>query len=69
VWTGTLDALKLSIELRRGADGGAARERLLREVRTRFEITPEIAVIEAGAVERALASQVKPQRIVDRRGA
>ena len=69
VWTGTLDALKLSIELRRGADGGAARERLLREVRTRFEITPDIAVIEAGAVERALASQVKPQRIVDRRGA
>lgn len=69
VWTGTLDALKLSIELRRGADGGAARERLVREVRTRFEITPDIAVIEAGAVERALASQVKPQRIVDRRGA
>jgi phenylacetate-CoA ligase len=69
VWTGTLDTLKLSVELRRGADEKTARETIAAGVRKTFEITPEVAVIEHGAVERALASQLKPQRIVDRRSA
>lgn len=69
LWSGTLDVLRVSVELRRGADAAAVTGRIGAELRKIFEIGAEIVVIEPGTVERELMAQVKPQRIVDRRGA
>lgn len=66
--TDTLDAFRISVELSRGADGGAVTEALVRDVRATFEVTPEIAVLEPGTLEREFQTAVKQNRFVDRRG-
>lgn len=68
VETGTLDALRLSIELRRGAESADETERLIRAVKTTFELTPEVMVLEPGTLEREFAGQVKQVRFIDQRG-
>ena len=68
VETGTLDALKISIELAAGADAEAAGAELVRTVRQIFELTPEVQVIPPGTLEREFAGAVKQNRFVDRRG-
>ena len=65
---GDLDLLRLCIELRRGADPGAVSGALARELRERFELTPEVVVLETGALAREFEANVKAPRFVDRRG-
>lgn len=64
----TLDLLRVSIELAFGADAEAIGGALTTAIRSTFEITPEIAVLEPGTLEREFQTVVKQNRFVDRRG-
>lgn len=66
--TDALDALRVSVETRGGADAAATGDRLSASIRETFEITPEIEILEAGTLEKAFAMSVKQNRFVDRRG-
>ena len=68
VETGTLDALRVSVELRRGAEASDETEQLSQSVKSTFELTPEVVVLEPGTLEREFAGQVKQVRFIDRRG-
>jgi len=68
VETGTLDALRVSVELRRGTEATDETEQLSRSVKSTFELTPEVVVLEPGTLEREFAGQVKQVRFIDRRG-
>ncbi|MCE2481826.1 MAG: AMP-binding protein [Alphaproteobacteria bacterium] len=62
------DLLRLSIEVARDADAGAVAARVATGVGGAFEVTPEVAVLEAGTLAREFESSVKAPRFVDRRG-
>lgn len=65
---GDLDLLRLSIELRRGADAARACESLRAQMRERFELLPDLVVLEAGTLAKEFEANVKAPRFVDRRG-
>ncbi len=62
------DILRLSVELRRGSDAGALTRHLLLEIRDKFELAPQIVVLESGTLAREFEANVKAARFVDRRG-
>src|ERR1700730_14174646 len=62
-----LDVLVLSIEVRRGADSAAVAAELRQSVKDRFELTPEVAVLETGTLAKEFEASVKSPRFVDRR--
>ena len=61
------DFLKLSIEVRRGCDGGEISRRIELQVKEKFELTPQVAVLETGTLAREFEANVKAARFVDRR--
>jgi phenylacetate-CoA ligase len=65
---GDNDFLRLSIEVRRGFDGQETAARLAREAREKFELLPQVVVLEAGTLAREFEADVKAARFVDRRG-
>jgi phenylacetate-coenzyme A ligase PaaK-like adenylate-forming protein len=65
---GGLDALRLQIEVRRGADSAAARRGVGERIKTTFGLTPEVEVLEMGTLAREFEKAVKVPRFVDRRG-
>jgi phenylacetate-CoA ligase len=66
---GGLDVLRLSIEVRRGADAAAVAAAVAAEVKERFELAPEVVVLETGTLAKEFEANVKAARFVDRRGA
>ncbi len=62
-----LDILRLSIELRRGADAGEVAKRIERQVKDKFELTPQVVVLETGTLAKEFEANVKAARFVDRR--
>jgi phenylacetate-CoA ligase len=62
-----LEALLLSVEVRRGIDPSTAAERLKSAVRDRFELTPQIVVVETGSLAKEFEASVKMPRFSDRR--
>ena len=66
--TETLDMMRVSIEVSGTAETGQATASLLEDIRKTFELSPEIAVLDAGTLEKELQAQVKQQRFVDKRG-
>ena len=68
VETDTLDALRVSVEFRRGAETNNETEQLSRSVKSIFELTPEVVVLELGTLEREFSTQVKQVRFIDQRG-
>jgi phenylacetate-CoA ligase len=62
-----LDVLVLSIEVGRGTDSAAVAAELRQSVKDRFELTPEVAVLETGTLAKAFEASVKSPRFVDRR--
>ncbi len=62
-----LEVLRLSVELRRGADGAAAADGVARAVKDTFGLTPEVAVLAAGTLAKEFESAVKTPRFMDRR--
>jgi len=67
VGDGDLDALILSIEVRRGVDTAAAADGLKRAVRDQFGLTPKIVVVETGSLAKEFEASVKIPRFSDRR--
>jgi len=64
---GGLDVLRLSIEVRRGADGQAVAAAVAAEMKERFELAPEVVALETGTLAREFEANVKAARFVDRR--
>jgi len=64
---GGLDALRLSIEIRKGIDPQALAATLIRETKEKFELQPEIVVLETGTLAREFEANIKAARFVDRR--
>jgi len=63
-----LDILRLSIEVRRGADTREVAKRIERQVKDKFELTPQVVVLETGTLAKEFEANVKAARFVDRRG-
>ncbi len=62
------DILRVSVELKRGTDAKAVSTRLATEIREKFELLPQIAVLETGTLAREFEANVKAARFLDRRG-
>ena len=61
------DLLRLSIEVRRGCDGAALCRTLAVEVKERFELAPQVVLLETGTLAREFEANVKAARFIDRR--
>src|SRR5438270_2607154 len=61
------DVLRLAIECRRDADGAALCRLIAEEVRARFELAPQMVLLETGTLAREFEANVKAARFVDRR--
>lgn len=66
--TDTLDLMRVSIEISGTAKTDETTSSLQDDIRKTFELSPEIAVLDAGTLEKELQAQVKQQRFVDKRG-
>jgi len=62
------DFLRLSIEVRGGCDRGEVSRRVELQIKQKFELTPQITVLETGTLAREFEANVKAARFVDRRG-
>ena len=65
---GDNDVLRLSIEIRKGIDADSLSRSLIAEMTEKFELGPEIVVLETGTLAREFESNIKAARFVDRRG-
>jgi phenylacetate-CoA ligase len=65
---GDNDVLRLSLEVRRGVDAEALCKAIAAEMRERFELAPQVVVLETGTLAREFEANVKAARFVDRRG-
>lgn len=65
--TAGLDALRLLIEVKRGTDANGAARDLAADIKAKFELTPEIELLEPGTIARQFEQSVKAPRFVDRR--
>ncbi|MEJ0071817.1 MAG: hypothetical protein WDO24_27330 [Pseudomonadota bacterium] len=62
-----LDCLRLSIEVKPGADAATVAARLASDMRNQLEVTPDIAVLDSGTLAKEFESGVKAPRFLDRR--
>jgi phenylacetate-CoA ligase len=61
------DHLKLSIEVRRGCDASEVARRVQLQTKEKFELTPQVAVLETGTLAKEFEANVKAARFIDRR--
>jgi phenylacetate-CoA ligase len=61
------DFLRLSIEVRLGADGAGVAKALAAQLREKFELMPQVVVLETGTLAREFEANVKAARFIDRR--
>jgi phenylacetate-CoA ligase len=59
--------LRLCIELRKGIDAKVLTATLIRETKEKFELAPEVVVLETGTLAREFEANIKAARFVDRR--
>jgi phenylacetate-CoA ligase len=64
---GGLDFLRLCIECRKTVDQKAFVARLVIEVKEKFELQPQVVVLETGTLAREFEANIKAARFVDRR--
>jgi phenylacetate-CoA ligase len=64
---GDNDFLRLSIEVRMGADGAGVARALAAAMREKFELVPQVAVLEVGTLAKEFEANIKASRFVDRR--
>src|SRR5678809_30878 len=53
------DVLRLCVEIRRGTDEKAMASRLAREMKEKFELAPQVVVLETGTLAREFEANVK----------
>ncbi|MBM3486264.1 MAG: phenylacetate--CoA ligase family protein [Alphaproteobacteria bacterium] len=63
-----IDGLRLSVEIKRGADSAATTAAIVAATKATFELTPEVVVIAVGTLAKEFESSVKAPRFVDTRG-
>ena len=61
------DFLKLSIEVRRGCDASEVSRKVQLHTKEKFELTPQVALLETGTLAKEFEANVKAARFVDRR--
>ena len=61
------DVLRLSIECRRGVDGNSICRVIADEVKSKFELAPQVVLLETGTLAKEFEANVKAARFVDRR--
>src|SRR4051812_16440802 len=61
------DFLRLCIECRKDVDSASLVERLKLETKEKFELAPQIAVLEIGTLAKEFEANIKASRFVDRR--
>src|SRR5438067_3717993 len=61
------DFLRLSIEVRLGADGDGVARALAAQLREKFELLPQVVVLETGTLAKEFEANVKAARFIDRR--
>jgi len=61
------DILKLSIEIRRGANPEVLVKALAAQMKQTFELVPQVVVLESGTLAKEFEANVKAARFVDRR--
>jgi phenylacetate-CoA ligase len=66
--TETLDQMTVSIEVSTPENTEQSTTSLFADIRKTFELSPEIAILAPGTLEKELQAQVKQQRFVDKRG-
>src|SRR3954454_3853661 len=64
---GGSDVLRLSIECRRAADANAICRVLAEEVKAKFELAPQVVLLETGTLAKEFEANIKASRFVDRR--
>lgn len=64
---GDNDFLRLGIELRRGVGAKAFVESLQKSFRGKFELVPQVVVLETGTLAKEFEANIKASRFVDRR--
>ena len=64
---GDNDILRLCIELRRGVEQKALTESLQEAFRAKFELVPQVVVLETGTLAKEFEANIKASRFVDRR--
>ena len=62
------DVFRVSIEVKRGAAGEETAQALRDTVKQKFELTPEVVLLESGTLAREFESAIKAPRFADRRG-
>ena len=67
VTSGDLDALRLTIEITPGTDGTTVARQVADRTKATVELTPEVVVVEPGALAKEFESAIKAPRFVDRR--
>jgi phenylacetate-CoA ligase len=61
------DVLRLSIEVRRGCDGAALCSTIAQEMKSKFELLPQVGVLETGTLAKEFEANIKASRFIDRR--
>src|SRR5436190_3236623 len=61
------DFLRLSIEVRLGADGAGVAKALAAQLREKFELMPQVVVLETGTLAKEFEANIEASRFVDRR--
>ena len=61
------DFLRLSVEVRLGADRAGVARALAAQMREKFELLPEVVVLETGTLAKEFEANVKAARFIDRR--
>ena len=61
------DILRLSIEVRRGSDAGEVSRKIELQMKEKFELTPQVVLLETGTLAREFEANVKAARFLDRR--
>ncbi len=62
-----LETLSVRIEVRRGDDARSVADDLARRIKSTFEVSPRVEVLEIGTLARAFESSIKAPRFVDER--
>ncbi len=68
IYDGGNDILRVSLEVKGGADRETVVAETLRETKNVFEVTPEIAVLDTGTLAREFEGAIKAPRFQDNRG-
>ena len=63
----SLESLRVKIEIKRGADADAVAGDVSASVKRTFEVTPEVEVLETGALAKLFETSIKAPRFVDER--